>query len=241
MTDPRTAWTTSRLVSGMQYLAHPDTGETLLDLDALLASLRRRKLITRYAVIVHEGTHVHWVAACDKKGIARSQWARWFDVPEDRVWRIVGGEDGLADALLYTLHRGAAGEGKTPYDPADVTATPGWDWEALIRAREIQLAVVPGARRHGGTTGMSVTGKVLSGALTVEQARRQTNIDVYKLRDLRAEYLRSVPPPPLHINVYVQHCPGPDREPFARALAQALTGTDSVFVPGRWWEYDGED
>ena len=227
MSDPRHDWASSRLVSAAQYLRNPDTGAELLVLEDLLTALRSRKLIDRWAVIVHERSHVHLVAACDKKGIPRASWAKWLGIPAEKIWRITGGESGLGDCLDYMLHNGEAGEGKVPYEPEDVIASPGWDWEALVRERRAQLAVQHGVRRSRAK--LPVSGQILTQGVSVAEARGQTGMALSKLQEWRGEYLMKQPPPRTRINLYVHVPASPAREPLVRALTEVVSAGDGVF------------
>lgn len=244
--DPRQSWTSSRLVSGMQYLRHPETGEDLLDLDALIETLRSFKTITRWLVIVHEDSHVHWVACSDKQGVKRSTWAKRFRVPEERVWKVVNGETGLADTIRYMLHwtAAASADGKVRYSPDDTVAAPGWDWEALIRAREIEIATTGGDHGRGRAPARSPRGRMLAG-LSAREARATTPLTEDKITEYRREYLRNTPPPQVRTNFYVEmDATAVERDALVGALATSVAGSeDGVAWPGRWdsWRrYDGE-
>lgn len=247
--DSRQTFPTSgvRVISGMQYLVNPDTGDRLLTVEDLEHALASHASIRRWAFIIHEDSHVHWVAATSDpvrekragKQVPRRTWARWFGVPEDRIWRVLGGEDGLADVLIYMLHEGAAGQGKTHYSHDDMHASAGWDWESLVRSRQTALAVAgpgPGPRRQ-----LSLRGRMLEEGLSYREARCLTNMADDKLRDLRHEYLRSTPPPRTHTNIYIQGASCPDRDALAQIVAtQVATDPDDVFVVDNWADYDGE-
>lgn len=248
--DSRQTFPTSgvRVISGMQYLVNPDTGDRLLTVEDLEHALASHASIRRWAFIIHEDSHVHWVAATSDpvrekragKQVPRRTWARWFGVPEDRIWRVLGGEDGLADVLIYMLHEGAAGQGKTHYSHDDMVASAGWDWEALVRSRQTALAVAgpgPGPRRQ-----LSLRGRMLEEGLSYREARAQSTVADDKLRNLRHEYLRSTPPPETHTNIYIQGRVSPDRDALAKIVATQVAGgdPDDVFVVDNWADYDGE-
>lgn len=245
-TDPRQNWTSSRLVSGMQYLKNPETGEVLLDLDALIEKMRTLKTVTRWLVIVHEGTHAHWVACSDKQGFKRSTWARRFSVPEERVWKITNGETGLADTVRYLLHwtAAASADGKIRYSPDDVVASPGWDWEGLVRAREIEIATTGGDHGRGRAPARSPRGRMLAG-MSAREARATTPLTEDKITEYRREYLKTTPPPQVRTNFYVEmDASTVERDALIGALAASVAGSeDGVAWPGRWetWgRYDGE-
>lgn len=248
--DSRQTFPTSgvRVISGMQYLVNPDTGDRLLTVEDLEHALASHASIRRWAFIIHEDSHVHWVAATSDpvrekragKQVPRRTWARWFGVPEDRIWRVLGGEDGLADVLIYMLHEGAAGQGKTHYSHDDMHASAGWDWESLVRSRQTALAVSgpgPGPRRQ-----LSVRGRMLEEGLSYREARCLTTMADDKLRNLRHEYLRSTTPPETHTNIYIQGAATPDRDALAKLVATQVAGgdPDDVFVVDNWADYDGE-
>lgn len=249
MTDPRQTFPASgvRVISGMQYLVNPVTGEKLLDVEDLEHALTSHAGIRRWAYIIHENSHVHWVAATFSptetrrgKAVPRFRWAKWFGVPEDRIWRVLGGEDGLADVLIYLLHEGQAGAGKQHYSHDAMVASGGWDWEALVRSRQTALAVAgpgPGPRRK-----LSIRGQMLEEGLSYREARRLTTMADDKLRALRHEYLRSTPPPQAHTNIYIQGRVSPDRDALAQMVATQVAGgdPDSVFVVDNWADYDGQ-
>jgi len=230
----------------MQYLRNPETGEVLLDLDALIEKLSSLRTITRWLVIVHEGTHAHWVACSDKQGFNRSTWAKRFSVPEEKVWKIVNGETGLADTIRYMLHwtAGAAADGKVRYSPDDVVASSGWDWEALIRAREIEIATTGGDHGRGRAPARSPRGRMLAG-MSAREARATTPLTEDKITEYRREYLRNTPPPQVRTNFYVEmDATAVERDALVGALATSVAGSeDGVAWPGRWdsWRrYDGE-
>lgn len=244
--DPRQDWTSSRLVSGMQYLKHPETGETLLDLDALIEKMRTLKTVTRWLVIVHEDTHAHWAACSDKQGFKRSTWARRFSVPEEKVWKITNGETGLADTVRYLLHwtAGAAADGKVRYSPDDVTASPGWDWENLVRLREVEIATTGGDHGRGRAPARSPRGRMLAG-MSAREARATTPLTEDKIAEYRREYLKNTPPPQVRTNFYVEmDASTVERDALVSALAASVAGSEAgVAWPGRWesWrQYDGE-
>jgi hypothetical protein len=236
-----------RVISGMQYLTNPQTGEKLLDVEDLEHALTSHSTIRRWAYIIHEGTHVHWVATTGDpvrekragKQIPRSRWAKWFGVPEEKIWRVLGGEDGLADALIYMLHEGAAGQGKTHYSHDDMHASAGWDWESLVRSRQTALAVSgpgPGPRRQ-----LSVRGRMLEEGLSYREARRLTTVAEEKLWGYRREHLNSTTPPLVHTNIFVQAPMSPERDSLAQIVGQAIAGSeDGAYQPFWWDDYDGE-
>ena len=247
--DPRENFPASgvRVVSGTQYLVNSVTGETLITVEDLERALTSHSGIRRWAYIVHEDSHVHWIAATSDpvrekragKAVPRRTWARWFGVPEEKIWRVLGGEDGLADCLIYMLHEGAAGTGKTHYSHDDMHASAGWDWEQLVRSRQTALAVSgpgPGPRRQ-----LSLRGRMLEEGLSYREARAQSTMADDKLRQYRREYLNSTPPPLVRTNLFVQAPMSPERDSLARIVAQAIAGReDGAYETFYWDAYDGE-
>lgn len=238
---------TAKQISGMQYLVNSQTGEKLLDIEDLEAAFHEHSTIRRWAYVIHEGTHVHWVAVTDHPGretrrgkyFERKKWARWFGVPEAKIRRINNGEDGLAACLEYMLHEGMSGQGKVHYSHDDLVASAGWDWESLLRDYQTHRAVSgsgPGPRRT-----LSLRGQMLERGLSYREARSQSTVAEEKFMGYRREYLNSTTPPLVHTNIFVQAPMSAERDSLAQIVGQAIAGSeDGAFQPFWWDEYDGE-
>ncbi|AEK37475.1 MAG: hypothetical protein ACTH1D_06765 [Mycobacteriaceae bacterium] len=200
-TDPNKRY---RNLSVAQYLRNPRTGAALIDLDAMVNGLNAHKQVRQWCYIIHQEDpdnpltkHVHVLVRC-KDATKVRQIDEWLAVGDwERVWSVDGGDRGCGRLLHYFLHHGAAGAGKRVYDPADMVASDGFDWMALMDG------VTPdtGDRNPGKA---SPRGRIIDGNLTASEARRVTSLSDSVIQQARAEHLASATPPRTRVGMYLQ-------------------------------------
>lgn len=247
----------SRTVSFMQYLAVPETGEKLLDLQELRESLQKHHGIKRWAFIVHNPNtakaHVHGIAtqiddakpSLKPKPKSRSAWSKNLGIPANFIWKITDGEAGIADSLGYMLHERYfcdADKAADPYSPDDMHAKPGWNWWPQVQARQTNKASTshsPALSTPKAKPKRSIRGQMMDG-LSYLEARNRSNFQEWDLRKWRKEYLDSAPVPPVRVNFFVDISGVPDlqRKPIIRELASMVSASDSAFELPVWVNND---
>lgn len=244
----KNGWQKTRTVSFMQYLHNPETGDELLNLKKLRASLQQLSGIKRWAYIVHEPdtseAHVHGIATQidDKIPLRKSNpktksaWAKIFGVPEDKVWAVTDGEAGIADALGYMLHLPHfcdSDKANEPYSQDAMEAKPGWNWWPQVQDRQTNKATTGSPAFSASKkkdVKRSVRGQIMDG-MSLKEALKISNVDSYKLIRWRREYLHTLTPPPVRVNFFVDVSGVPDleRKPIIRELAAMIAGKAGAF------------
>lgn len=234
--------TPTRVYKFTQHLKHPDTGDTLCDLDALKLALSEHQTVKKWAVILHDedrgADHVQGVLAT-VKDVSPATIARWLDLPEQAVQRARGGRAALVDCLRYLTHEDPHQHetlGKVRYSDDRVHASSGWDWRAEVdEAMEARLS----GRSRGRSRSLAVA---VTKGMSVREAVRRGATSVNPLRRNRAAYLLSAPLPPMRFTYVVAGRDTVLRDTIALGLARQLAGEPSGVceLPFSADEYDGE-
>lgn len=218
---------------------------------ALVANLNERAQVKAWALALHDqddpaaggsgASGPHWqVVLQTAKDLPAARFESWFPHCEP-VRKIEGGGDGLLDAVLYLTHENHPE--KAQYPRSSIVASPGWDWEAELRSREVKAA-----GRSGGKGRTKVMAGVLDGHLSAMEARRRGVSNERAVRIARHQYLAGLGSedlPPVRVNFYLelpstQH---PSGLRLAEALARTLSTDRRMFrmLGSNVDDYDGEE
>ena len=218
---------------------------------ALVSNLEGRAQVKKWALALHDGddpsvggsgaSGPHWQGVLQTaKDLPASRFESWLPGCEP-LRKLEGGRDALLDGVHYLTHENQPE--KAQYSRSSILASPGWDWEAELRDREVKAAV-----RDGGKGRSKVVASVLDGGLTVLEARRRGASNERALWIARHQHLASLGSenlPAVRVNFYLQlpstQHPGGVR--LAEALARTLSADQRAYrmIGSKVDDYDGED
>lgn len=225
-------------------------GSTAEQRESLVANFSGRAQVKNWALTLHDrddpttggsgASGPHWQGLLrTSKDLSASRFESWIPGCEP-VRKVEGGHDGLLDGVVYLTHENQPE--KARYPRSTIHSSPGWDWEAELRAREIKSAT------HGGGKGRTkVMAAVLDGDMTVMEARRRGISNERALRTARHQYLAGLGTeslPAIRVNFYLQlpSTQHPSGVRLAEALARTLSHDQRFFYLNSHAnsEYDGE-
>lgn len=230
------------------------SGTTEEQRQAMTANLGDRAQIKRWAFTLHDqddaaaggsgasGPHWQGVVQTDKD-LPASRFESWLPGCEP-VRKIYGGHDGMLNGVVYITHE--AQPGKAQYPRSAITSSPGWDWEAELRQRELRSAAGGGDKRRKGRT--KIMAAVLDGDLSALEARRHGVSNERAVRIARHQFLAGLGSedlPAVRVNFYFQlpstQDPGGMR--LAEALGRVLSADQRAYrmLGTAVDDYDGED
>lgn len=232
----------------MQYVAHPTTGQTLLDEQTIQKALKH-KAIKKWAYICHDhdtrddGTtkppHWHIVIYCPNNTDVDSV-AAWLGLPSQYI-DVPKGRSAFRDCVKYLWHANHPSRGiyspdavQANFDLADIDSVDDGTQKKIDRWLEE----------------VSNDGKLLRDCHTEDPA---LFVRLFaQLRTARSYYLRhKAPMPPFRQNILITGVGGAGKTVFALALARALVGVppevswdDFAYIVGdnkaEFESYDGQ-
>jgi hypothetical protein len=210
---------------------------------ALLEQGLAHKTIKGWAWILHDRDettdNLHCVFWCERDPGLETL-SRWFSLPSTQFDRIKRGKEGIAACVKYLLHddEDSQAAGKARYQPSDLHAVPGWDWQEFLHEMALKEALSGTSRQKS----RGLVQQVASGEISVREALRRGARSESQLRRLRAMYLAQQDPTAQRIAFYVY---GEDYyavQTLSRGLAETLAEERSnVFEFTSTFDlYDGE-
>ena len=226
-------------VRAFQLTTHLKSGYSVALLERGLA----HKTIKGWVWILHDRDettdNLHCVFWCERDPGLETL-SRWFSLPSTQFDRIKRGKEGIAACVKYLLHddEDSQAAGKARYQPSDLHAVPGWDWQEFLREMALKEALSGTSRQKS----RGLVQQVASGEMSVREALRRGARSESQLRRLRAMYLAQQDPTAQRIAFYVY---GEDYyavQTLSRGLAEALAeGRSNVFEFISTFDlYDGE-
>lgn len=227
------------------------SGTAATQQSTLIANLTERAQVKAWALALHDqddpaaggsgASGSHWqIVLQTAKDLPASRFESWFSRCEP-VRKLEGGHDGFLDGVLYLTHENHPE--KAQYPRSAIVASPGLDWEAGLRSRELKAEA-----RSGGKGRNKAIAGVLDGQLSAMDARRRGVSNDRAVRIARHQYLAGLGSeelPPVRVNFYLelpstQH---PSGLRLAEALARTLSADRRMFrlVGSNVDDYDGED
>ena len=226
-------------VRAFQLTTHLKSGYSVALLERGLA----HKTIKGWVWILHDRDettdNLHCVFWCERDPGLETL-SRWFSLPSTQFDRIKRGKEGIAACVKYLLHddEDSQAAGKARYQPSDLHAVPGWDWQEFLREMALKEALSGTSRQKS----RGLVQQVASGEMSVREALGRGARSESQLRRLRAMYLAQQDPISTRIAYYVY---GEDYyavQALSKGLAEALAGGRSnVFEFISTFDlYDGE-
>lgn len=253
----------------MQYVKHPETGESLLSEDKIIETIKR-KGVKQYAYILHDKDvyseadeeadpkhkqgevkppHWHIVLQCGY-AIEIGVIAKWLGIAENYVDIPKGlGAGKFLDCVEYLTHESARQQelGKHRYEDNEVKSN--FDFRAKLDKRNENKA------KYGRDLDdeEQILYDVMYNGMTLHEVEIKdpfcymNNID--KLLKYRLDYIRRMKPPKSRINYYIYGKGGIGKDLMSRSLARALfpnieEDEDIFFVVGAgnvtFEGYDGQ-
>lgn len=230
------------------------TGSLEEQRQTLAANLRDRAQVKRWAFILHDGDDAaasssepsgpHWQGVLHTaKDLPASRFASWLPGCEP-VRKMDGGHNALLDGVLYLTHE--LQPDKAQYSRSALSSSPGWDWEAELRDREVRSAAGGEGRGRKGRT--KVMAAVLDGDLSALEARRRGISNERAVRIARHQFLAGLGSedlPPVRVNFYLRlpSTQDPGGQRLAEALGRTLSADQRVYrvLGASIDDYDGED
>lgn len=225
----------------MQYLKHPETGETLITEEQIQEGLDH-KTIKQWAYVLHDKDrwndddeandakhisgevkppHYHIAISLPKNNTELDNIANWFGVPSNFV-EMKRGRGAFLDCVAYLTHEEMKQQelGKYRYDDSEVVAN--FDWRQELNERALSRATYG----EDLTLKEKIRMKVLKGEMTLKDAKKKYPINYISDRDmlqkLRMEYISDAPPPTIRHNFYITGGGGMGKGVASICLAHAL-------------------
>ena len=219
--------------------------------EELIRNLGERAQVKLWAFALHDrddpeaggsgASGPHWQGVLQtSKDLPSARFESWLPGCEP-VRKLHGGKDALLSGVQYLTHEDQPE--KAQYPRSSVQASPGWDWQAELRERDLKAA-----GRSGGRGRTKVMAAVLDGDLTALEARRRGVSNERAVRIARHQYLAGLGSgdlPAVRVNFYVElpSTEHPSGVRLAEALARTLSADQRVYrvVADGVDDYDGED
>lgn len=226
-------------VRAFQLTTHLKSGYSV----ALLEQGLAHKTIKGWAWILHDRDettdNLHCVFWCERDPGLETL-SKWFLLPPTQFDRIKRGKAGIGACLKYLLHddEDSQAAGKARYQPSDLHAVPGWDWQEFLREMALKEALSGTSRQKS----RGLVQQVASGEISVREALRRGARSESQLRRLRAMYLAQQDPTAQRIAFYVYGEDFYAVQTLSRGLAETLAEERSnVFEFTSTFDlYDGE-
>ena len=225
----------------MQYLKHPETGETLITEEQLQEGLDH-KTIKQWAYILHDKDvwneedelndpkhtsgetkppHYHIAINLPKNNVEVDVIAKWFGVPSNFV-EIKRGRGAFLDCVAYLTHEEMKQQelGKFRYDDSEVVSN--FNWREELTERALSRATYG----EDLTLKERLRMKVLNGEMTLHDVKKNYRpsyiADRDMLQKLRMEFISDSPAPIMRHNFYITGGSGVGKGVASICLAHSL-------------------